>query len=126
MNVQRLPDAELDVMLAVWNGQQPKSASEILSMIADKRSWGLPTLSTVLTRLVNKGFLICHKEGRNNFYTAAIAEESYRNSESKTLLEKLYGNSISALVSSLFNSETIDEKDISQLQEALNALRKEE
>lgn len=126
MEIKRLPDAELDVMLAVWKGAKQKSASEILVLIGDKRGWGLPTLSTVLTRLVNKGFLACTKEGRNNFYTALISEEEYRSNESKTLLEKLYGNSISSLVSSLFSSEAIDEKDIAELQQALDSLRKDE
>lgn len=126
MEIKRLPDAELDVMLAVWKGAEQKSASEILVLIGDKRGWGLPTLSTVLTRLVNKGFLVCTKEGRNNFYTALVSEEEYRSNESKTLLEKLYGNSISTLVSSLFSSEAIDEKDIAELQQALDSLRKDE
>lgn len=125
MKDQRLPDAELDVMMAIWENEEPKSSTEILEAVSQKRSWQLPTLMTVLSRLVNKGFLQCEKQGRFNLYTAHIAKDDYIKSESKTMLEKLYGNSISSLVASLAGGGAISAEELRELRETVDTLAKE-
>ncbi len=113
--MRRLPDAELEIMLAVWGAGAPVSSTYILEQVQDKRSWALATLMTVLSRLTEKGFLICRKEGRNNLYCAAVGEEEYKENEGKSLLEKLYGNSFKNLVASLYNGNAIDKNDLAEL-----------
>ncbi len=35
--MKRLPDAELSVMLVIWNGIQPMTANEILNNLDEKK-----------------------------------------------------------------------------------------
>lgn len=118
--MKRLGDAELEIMLVIWEAQGPVTSSYVLAALEGKRDWKLSTLMTVLSRLVDKGFLQLNKEGRSNFYTPIVAEEDYRRSESKDVLEKLFGNNIRAMVSSLVGGKAVSEEDIHALRQYLD------
>lgn len=124
--IKRLPDAELEVMLAVWKAGKPVNSSWILEQLQDSRSWALATLMTVLSRLVDKGFLICEKEGRNNVYRAAVGETAYKQTEGKSILEKLYGNSFKNLVTSLYSGKAIGKSDLDDLRKFLDEMERGE
>ncbi|MEK4209632.1 MULTISPECIES: BlaI/MecI/CopY family transcriptional regulator [Paenibacillus] len=81
--IKKLPDAELEIMLVIWKTGNPVSSSYISNQLRNKRNWALATLMTVLSRLVDKGFLYCEKEGRSNSYRAAISETDYKECEGK-------------------------------------------
>ncbi|USG67789.1 BlaI/MecI/CopY family transcriptional regulator [Brevibacillus ruminantium] len=124
--IKRLPDAELEIMLVIWRAGKQVSSSYILDQLRDKRKWALATLMTVLARLVDKGFLRCEKIGRSNSYLAVISETEYKESEGKSTLEKLYGNSIQDMVMSLYNGKAIDKGDLAELRDFLDQMAKEE
>lgn len=123
--MKRLPDAELEIMLVVWRTGQTVSSSYILDQLRAKRNWSLPTLMTVLGRLVEKGFLICEKEGRNNRYYAAILESEYKESEGKSTLTKLFGNSVQDMVMSLYNGKAINKNDLAELRAFIDKVETE-
>lgn len=123
--MKRLGDAELEIMLVIWEAQGPVTSSYVLSALEGKRDWRLSTLMTVLSRLVDKGFLQLNKEGRSNFYSPVVTEEDYRRSESKDVLEKLFGNNIRAMVSSLVGGKAISEEDIHSLRQYLDDIEGE-
>ncbi|KOP66086.1 CopY family transcriptional regulator [Bacillus sp. FJAT-18019] len=123
--MKRLPDAELEIMLVIWRTGQSVSSSYILDQLRAKRNWSLPTLMTVLGRLVEKGFLICEKEGRNNRYYAAISESEYKESEGKSTLTKLFGNSVQDMVMSLYNGKAISKNDLAELRAFIDKVEKE-
>lgn len=123
--IKRLGDAELEIMLAIWEADGPVSSTYVLGALEGKRDWKLSTLMTVLSRLVDKGFLQLHKEGRSNSYSPLITEEAYRRSESKDVLEKLFGNNLKAMVSSLVGGKAVSQEDISSLREYLEDVEKE-
>ena len=123
---KKLSDGELEVMLAVWDAGGPVTASEILVGIRQKRSWALSTLMTVLARLVEKGYLSCDRTTRNNLYAPLVGEEAYKEAESRTFLIRMYGNSLPNLVSCLYKSGAISQKDLEELQEFLDQAQKEE
>lgn len=116
---KRLGDAELEIMQAIWRKDGAVSASEVRDALRGKRDWALATLMTVLKRLCDKGFLHCEKQGRNNLYRALIQEEVYQQQEGRTLLEKLYGNSVTGLVASLYAGKSIDDASMAELKQFL-------
>ncbi|MEG1658667.1 MAG: BlaI/MecI/CopY family transcriptional regulator [Oscillibacter sp.] len=116
---KRLGDAELEVMQAAWRAGEEVTSAYILQQLKGKRTWGQATLLTVLGRLADKGFLVCDKRGRHNFYLPAITEEDYRQSEGRTVLEKLYGNSVTGLVASLVDGKSVSEEDLRELRRFL-------
>ena len=119
--IKRLPDAELEVMLIVWEAKPPVTAGYILERLKD-RSWSLQTLFTVLTRLEGKGFLSCEKQGRSKRYYPSIDADSYKQLESQSFLERLYNNSFKNMIASLVDSKALDQEDIRELRDYLNQL----
>ena len=64
----RLPDAELEVMKALWAlGDYPAHTGDIAQKL--DKSWKAPTLLKLLSRLEERRFVAGTKEGRANAYT---------------------------------------------------------
>ncbi len=124
--IKRLGDAELEIMMVLWYSTQPVTSNYIQEQLQGKRKWGLSTLMTSLARLSEKGFVSCDRTTRTNLYSALVAEEEYKVQESKSFLEKLYGNSLQSLVTNLYSNKVIDNTDIKELQEYLRQLEKED
>ncbi|MCI2106573.1 MAG: BlaI/MecI/CopY family transcriptional regulator [Intestinimonas sp.] len=118
--IKRLGDAELEIMQAVWAADGPVNSTQIRAALEGKRDWALATLITVLNRLCEKGFLLCKKQGRNNLYRAKMDERTYRQREGRTILEKLYGNSVTGLVASLYDGKSIGDRDMAELKKFLD------
>ena len=120
--IKRLPDSELEIMLIVWKSNPPVSATYILDRLKSQRKWSLQTLFTVLSRLTEKGFLSCEKQGRSNLYHAIVEENAYKQLEGKSILERVYGNSFKNLVVSLIGGDVINKNDLAELRDYLNRL----
>ena len=55
--LERLPDAELEVMQALWAQKTyPAASGELMEALAGKR-WRMPTLLKLLSRLEERGFV---------------------------------------------------------------------
>lgn len=123
--VKKLSESELEIMLIVWSADKSVTSNYILEHIKNERKWVLSTLMTVLARLEKKKVLVCDRSTRTNYYSALISEDEYKTKVNRSFMEKLYGNSVSDLVASLYNSKTIDKKDLVELRELINRLDKE-
>lgn len=106
-------------MQAVWGAGEAVNSAYIQAALAGKRNWSSGALGTALNRLCEKGFLACEKRGWNNFYTPLVRQSDYRQREGRTLLEKLYGNSVTGLVASLVEGQAVSEQDLRELREML-------
>lgn len=122
--IKRLGDAELDIMQVIWSENVPVNSQLIAQGLKGKRDWQLPTILTVLSRLVGKGFLSVERKGRSNLYTPVISRQEYQESEGKVLLEKLYDNSMRSLMSALVGSRAVDQQEINELRSYLDELEK--
>lgn len=127
--LKKLGDGELDVMLAIWEAWddgKPVTSSDVMKRLADKRSWGITTLMTVLARLVEKGYLSCDRSTRSNLYSPLVSEIEYKNRESQSFLKRLHRSSLPSLVSSLYQSGAVDNDDLEELRRFIDTIDKEE
>lgn len=116
---KRLPEAELEIMLIVWDSEGSISSGYILERFKEYRDWALPTLMTVLTRLVKKGYLDCKKNGRNNSYSAIIKSEEYLQFEAELMLKKVFGGSYEKMTKTLLDAKCISKDDVANLAKQL-------
>ena len=72
--LNRLPEAELTVMRAVWRLEPPVPTGAIRARLEKERPWNLSALQTLLARLTERGFLSVGREGRQNVYTPLVDE----------------------------------------------------
>lgn len=124
--IQKLPDCELDVMIALWNGHGEMTRSEIEDFMKRKKKLAPTTILTLLSRLEKKKFVSVKKEGKANLYRALVTQEQYQQQEGKHVLEKLYGNSLKNFVATLYQGKQIDQSDIEELEAFLQELEKDQ
>ncbi len=113
--IQRLPDSELDIMLVLWDAEEPLSKREITKLLKEKKNWSISTVQVLLTRLVERGYVEIVKQKRFNFYKAIIREDIYRKNETQSFIERIHGNSYKKLIATLVESKTIDGNDIDEI-----------
>ncbi len=120
--MKKLGDAELEIMLAVWEAGEPVPSSYVQEKLRGRRDWALPSILTSLSRLVDKGFLSCQKRGKSNWYHPLVSEKDYKAAEGRGLIDRLYGGRFTGMVASLCDGRAIDEDDLAQLRRYLDTL----
>jgi predicted transcriptional regulator len=119
---RRLPESELEIMLAVWNGEGEVSAPQIME--AMERPLTASALHSYLKRLEEKGFLSCRKEGRTNWYAPLVSRVSYQEQEGKNVLDKLYAGSLKRFAAALYDGGALNRADVDELRAYLDELEK--
>jgi predicted transcriptional regulator len=119
----RISEAEHAVMEALWD-QSPLSAADVCDKVCKERDWSMPTVKTLLGRLVNKGALETQPDGRRFLYTPLVARSDYVGSESKRLVERLFGGRAAPLIAHLAETEDLTEEDLTEIEALLKELRR--
>lgn len=74
---EKLSDAELDIMLAIWQSPPPVQRADLEEQL-QSHNWADTTLLTLLSKLVEKGYLSVERQGRHNLYRPLVSEADYR------------------------------------------------
>ena len=114
MNNISIGSAELEIMKVIWKAKEPITSLDIGKEVEDK-GWKKTTISTFLTRLVEKGVLSADKQGKLYYYTPLISEKEYRKSQTKNLIKTLYNGSVKDFAVSFFEEQKLSDKDIQEL-----------
>lgn len=125
--IQKISDAELEIMKIVWgNSEKVTLFTYIMDELAVR---GKPcqknTLIVLLSRLMNKGFLSARKIGRRNEYTALVSETEYQTSQTKYFLDKIYEGSVKGLVSNLISGDLMADDEYEELRGLLEKGKKQ-
>ena len=118
---KRLPDAEFEVMRAVWRSHWPITTSQIIQLLEPQKKWKPQTVMTMLVRLTEKNFLASGKVGRERSYTPLVSEMDYLRAETGSFMERLSGASVGSLVRTMYEGEKLTEDDIRELKEWLTS-----
>jgi predicted transcriptional regulator len=113
-----LPDGELEIMQIIWDCVPPVSRGAIEEKLLQEKHLAPTTILTFLTRLCDKGFLRAERQGRMNLYTPLVSRRDYLAKESRRMLDRLYGGSLSAFAVSLCDSG-ITKEELAELQTML-------
>lgn len=112
-DMKKLPDSELEIMMIIWDAKEKVTSDYIMDRI--NKDWLKTTVLNFLTRLCDRGFLKCHKEGRFNIYESQVDKEDYLQRESKSFLKKMHHNSITSLIATLYDGNSISKDDLEEL-----------
>lgn len=113
---QQISDSELELMKIIWTNGGTALYSYIMEEL-DKSGnvWKKNTVLTLLSRLIEKGFLKTNKIGRKNEYAALVAESAYLTTQTKNFLEKVYEGDVKELVSTLIQQKILSSNDLADL-----------
>ena len=116
MNAPQISDSELELMHIIWSAGGTVLYAQIMEALGKAgRSWQKNTVITLLSRLVDKGFLTVRKLGRRNEYAAAVSQAEYQAVQTQALVNKLYAGSAKGLVAGLLRQEAISPGDYEEL-----------
>ena len=118
--MKRLPDTELEVIKALWQSGPDTPRSALEEALAN-HNWASNTINTYLSRLADKGFVSCKKQGKANLYTPLISQEDYLAFESKNIFHMLYNGSPRNFVAALAKGG-LDRREVDELRELLDEL----
>lgn len=119
----KLPESELLIMQALWKSDKPLTSGEIAKLLPDNVSWKPSTLLTLISRLIDKGFIESEKKGRYFTYKPLILKSRYLQTETKSFLQRIHNNSLKSFIAALYESNSITETDIDEM---LQWLKKKE
>lgn len=116
--LQKLSDTEMELMEVIWECEPPVTSTELLHMFSQRgKAWKAQTISTFLSRLVDKGALIATRHGRTNKYVPRISPEDYKLLETQQVLDGLYQGSVKNLISALYDGDKLSDQDIAELRQ---------
>ena len=110
-----LSAVELELMEAIWASPTPITVAALVHMFEDSRGWKTSTVSTMLERMIAKGFLEKTAQGKTNHYTPIATLKEYQAQEGQEILSTLYNGSIVNFVAALVDDGNINQKDIQEL-----------
>jgi len=113
--MKRLPDAEFEVMNAVWAIEPPMSVKQIVEQLEKEKKWVSQAAIMLLTRLAERGFIHTEKNGRDRTYRPLITREDYLKFETDNFIKQYHENSVINLVSTLYKNKTLTDEDINGL-----------
>lgn len=114
-----ITEAELEVMKVLWANGEPTSTQTACDMLVNKE-WKYNTVSTLLSRMVEKGAVAYEKRGKFYFYSPTIKEQDYKEAQTKSLVSKLYDGSVKKLAVSLFKAGEMSAEDIEDIKKMFN------
>ena len=119
--VQRLSDAELEIMKIIWGNQSEVTLFPYImdALAARGRPCQKNTLIVLLSRLIGKGFLSAKKIGRRNEYTTLVSEAEYQTAQTRSFLDKIYEGSVRGLVSNLIMGDLLTDEEYEELKKLL-------
>ena len=121
--IRKLPESELKIMMTIWDNDPPVARNVLSKQLSDQ-SWSDPTILTMLSRLVKKGYLSCEKQGNKNLYTPLITRDEYMLTESMSFGEKVQNVSITSLMTAFVQSRGITKDEIDELEKMIREFRR--
>jgi BlaI family transcriptional regulator, penicillinase repressor len=121
-NTDRISDAEYVVMDVLW-AEAPLTANMVAERLRDIQSWSLPTIKTLLSRLLTKRAIAYEPDGRRFLYRPLIARADHTAGDVKRLVDRLFGGKLSPLVAHLAEQEALSPQDIAEIEALLKEMK---
>ncbi|NHA14311.1 BlaI/MecI/CopY family transcriptional regulator [Thioalkalivibrio sp. XN279] len=117
----QISEAESVVMQALWQSS-PLTAEDVFAAVAEDQDWQVPTVKTLLNRLLKKGAITARRDGRRFLYSPVLDRETWLDQQSESLLDRLFGGRVGPMVAHFSERGRLTEKDVVELRQILEKL----
>lgn len=119
--MQKITESEMIIMKIIWEAGKKVNSAYVLGNLPEHIKWKMTTVTTFLSRLTGREMLdIVEKKGRTNFYLPAMSKEEYSLRVTRDVMLGTGIGSIKNLIASLYKTNDISKKNISNLKEWLS------
>lgn len=120
-----ISEAESRVMDVLWR-RAPQASDEIAAALRKATHWHENTVRTLLKRLVEKGAITASRDGRRYLYAPVLTRSAWQASESRSLLDRVFGGRIAPMLVQFSRSEKLGAKDVAELRRLVEELERKE
>lgn len=113
--MKKLPDAEFEIMKAVWANEPPMTTTIIMEQLGKEKEWKIQTVVSLMLRLVERGFLRSEKHGKERTYFPLVDKEDYLKFETGNFMKQYHDSSLFNLINTLYDDEALSDNDIDEL-----------
>ena len=111
---QSLSESEMEIMEVIWESAAPVTTAQLLEVFSHK-GWKAQTMSTFLSRLVEKGVLAVERRGKANLYTPAMTPEQYRQQEAAHVIDSMYHGSLRDFLAAFYGGKKLTQAEAAEL-----------
>ena len=123
--MKKLPDAELELMMIIWEAEEPVTRLYIEEHMDEGRDVLPNTVLTLLSRLERRGFVQKDRQGKMNYYSAMVPKEPYLKEAGRGVLQRMFHGSLRNFAAALYEGEEIDPEEAEALYRFLVEKRQE-
>jgi len=116
-----ISNAESLVMEVLWS-RSPQTTDEIVAALTKRTDWQEATIKTFLNRLLKKGAVRAEQNGRRYQYFAVLQRADWIDSESRTVLDRLFGGRVAPLVAHFSERQELSKEDLAELRKLIDRL----
>ena len=121
-----ITESEWNVLSCLWE-HMPQTARELTEVLSASVGWSRSTTLTVLRRMTEKGLLLC-EEGDDGvrIYRTELAQDAVTMRETEHFLDRVFGGSISMMLSAMTAGKRLTGDEIDALYEVLRQAEEQE
>lgn len=114
-----ITESEWYVLDALWD-HAPQTARELTEILKTSVGWSRSTTLTMLRRMTDKGLLKCETDSHDlRIYSPTLSRDAVRLRETEHFLKRVYGGSVSMMLSAMSDGKKLDDEEIAALYEVL-------
>ncbi|MBQ7760778.1 MAG: BlaI/MecI/CopY family transcriptional regulator [Clostridia bacterium] len=115
-NLRKLPEAEFDVMVALWKSKQsPVNTAYLMENVGKQKGWKAPTLISFLSRLEERGFIHSEKKGKERYYYTDTRKDEYVRSVTLDFLDRYHGGSFVQMLDLMYGKNSLSSKELDEM-----------
>jgi BlaI family transcriptional regulator, penicillinase repressor len=114
MTATRLGRVQLLIMQTLWKRGRA-TARDITDALNEQEPIAHSTVQTLLRTLEEKGSIKHEVEGRTFVFVPLVAEDKYKHTATRDLLERVFGGDVHSLVAHLLQNEKVSRKELDDI-----------
>lgn len=120
----QISNAEWRIMKIIWmEGKQ--TSTDLIAVLSERFDWSKSTIKTLLTRLVEKGYLTREKSGKAFVYSALLKQDQGLDLVVEDVKDKVCSKRIVQVLENLIQESDFTLADLNQLQQVLEEKKAE-
>lgn len=119
--LESLTISEELVLEVIYGHDESLSLNEVKDACNLKygKNWAPQTVSTFLARIVRKGYLESHREGRLFFYTPLVPRKDYLKQKTQDYIKFWYHDNVGEMLESLTQERKLTEREITNIKKII-------
>ncbi len=119
MAATQLGRVQLLIMQVLWEKRRA-TAREITDSINASEPIAHSTVQTLLRGLEEKGSVAHEPDGRTFVFFPRVAEDKFKRSATRDLVERVFGGKASSLVAHLLKNEEVTQEEVDEIRKLIN------